>query len=177
MAADLEADAGSDTAMPVIDQLRAHQPAEADTLLAALRLRQGRAGEAATALRSALARYRVEPWGLVRYKEKALTLATAIASADPATAPGLYDALREPFAAHAVDNVRKMARLEIAATFDFKGRCREPIDGLEPYVPWTARFLTMRRDCYQLNADPRQAAASRDLNDFMAGEPLPIAPR
>jgi hypothetical protein len=113
----------------------------------------------------------------VRYKEKALTLATTIASTDPAMAPRLYDALAQPFAVHAVDNLRRMTQVELAATFDFKGRCRAPIEALEPHVPWTARFLTMRRDCYQLNNDPRLAAADRDLNDFKAGEPLPIAPR
>ena len=42
MAADLEAEAGSDTALPLIEQLRAYQPAEADTILATLRLRQSR---------------------------------------------------------------------------------------------------------------------------------------
>jgi hypothetical protein len=35
----------------------------------------------------------------------------------------------------------------------------------------------MRRDCYQQNNDPRLAAANRDLSDFIAREPLPIAPR
>jgi hypothetical protein len=177
MAADLEAEAGSDAALPLIEQLRAYQPAEADTALATLRLRQSRIGEAAAALQSALARYHVDPWQQVRYKQKALTLATAISGTDPATAPRLYDALREPFSVHAVDNQRRMAQLEVAATFDFKRRCREPIEGLEPHVPWTAWFLAMRRDCYQLNGDPRLARANRDLNDFMAREPLPIAPR
>ena len=177
MAADLEAEAGSDTALPLIEQLRVYQPAEADTALATLRLRQSRIGEAADALQSALACYRVDPWPLVRYKQKALTLATTISGTDPATAPRLYDALREPFSVHAVDNARRIAQLEVAAKFDFKGRCIEPIAGLEPHVPWTARFLAMRRDCYQLNNDPRVVVANRDLNDFMAGEPLPIAPR
>jgi len=177
MAADLEAEGGDDAALVYIEQLRGYQPAEADTILAALRLRQSRIADAAAALQSAVVRYRVEPWPLVRYKEKALTLATTIASTDPAMAPRLYDALAQPFAVHAVDNLRKMTQVELAATFDFKGRCRAPIEALEPHVPWTARFLTMRRDCYQLNNDPRLAAADRDLNDFKAGEPLPIAPR
>ena len=174
MAADLEAEAGSDTALPLIDKLRAYQPAEADTMLSTLRHRQLRHDEAATALVAALVRYRVDPWPLVRYKQTALTLATTLASTDPAAAPRIYDALKEPFAAHAVDNARRIAQFEVAATFDFKGRCRAAIDGLEPDVPWTGRFLTMRRDCYQLNHDPRVDAANRDLADFVAGEPLPL---
>jgi hypothetical protein len=35
----------------------------------------------------------------------------------------------------------------------------------------------MRRDCYRLNNDPRLSAATRDVNDYIAGEPAPIAPR
>jgi spermidine synthase len=177
MAADVEAEAGDETALPLIDKLRAYQPAEADTVLAALRLRQSRTAEAAAALRSALARYHVEPWPLVRYKQKALSLATAIAGSDPKTAPAIFDALREPFAVRAVDNSRKVTQLEVAAIFDFKARCREPIAALEPHVPWTARFLSMRRDCYALNGDPRTAAAARDLSEFIAREPATIAPR
>ena len=50
MAADLEAEAGSDAALPLIEQLRAYQPAEADTVLATLRLRQSRFDKAAAAL-------------------------------------------------------------------------------------------------------------------------------
>ena len=177
MAADLEAEAGSDSGLPLIEQLRAYQPAEADTMLATLRLRQSRVGEAAAALQSALARYRVDPWPLLRYKQKALALATIISGTDPALAPRLYDALREPFSARSVDNQRRITQLEVATRFDFKGRCMEPIVALEPHVPWDARVLPMRRDCYQLNNDPRLTAAARDLSDFMGREPLPIAPR
>ena len=78
---------------------------------------------------------------------------------------------------HAVEGSRRIAQIEVASTFDFKGRCLTSMDGLEPYVPWTARFLAMRRDCYQMNGDPRVAAAARDVNDYIAGEPAPIAPR
>jgi spermidine synthase len=176
MAADLEAEAALDAALPLIEQLRAYQPAEADTLLATLRLRQSRIQEAASALQTAFARYRVDPWPLLRYKQKALALATAV-GIDPATARLLYEALREPFSLRAVDDVRLMTQLELSARFDFKGACRAPIEALEPHVPWTARFLAMRRECYQLNNDPRQVVANRDLNGFLAGEPLPIIQR
>src|SRR6185436_11555977 len=56
MAADLEAEAGSEPALPLIEQLRAYQPAEADTILATLRMRQSRLPEAATVLSAAFAR-------------------------------------------------------------------------------------------------------------------------
>src|SRR5262249_1396872 len=177
MAADLEAESGSDAALALIEKLRAYEPAEADTILAALRLRQSRLDDAATPLRSALARHRVEPWALVRYKQKALTPATTLAPPNPTPSPAICDALRERFAARAVEGTRRITQLEVAATFDFKGRCGESMEGLEPHVPWTARFLSMRRECYALNQDPRVAAAARDLGDFIAREPAPIAPR
>jgi spermidine synthase/MFS family permease len=176
MAADLEAEAGSETALPLIEQLRFYQPAEADTILATLRMRQSRFAEAASALAAAFARYRVDPWPLLRYKEKALALAIAIGRSDPATARGLYDALQLPFSLLAVDSSRLMAAADLSARFDFAGTCRAPIGALEPYVPWTAEFLFQRRDCYRDTNDPRLAAATSDLNDFFANESLPLAP-
>jgi len=177
MAADLEAEAGSESALPLIERLRAYQPAEADTMLATLRMRQARFTEAAAALAAALARYRVDPWPALRYKQKALVLAGAIGRGDPATARGLYDALRLPFSVLALEDMRRMTSAELAGQFDFAGACREPVGALEPYVPWSAPFLVLRRDCYRAGNDARLAAATRDLADFFAHEPLPLAPR
>jgi spermidine synthase len=177
MAADLEADAGLEIALPLIERLRAYQPAEADTMLATLRARQSRFAEAAAALTAALERYRVDPWPTLRYKEKALGLAAAVGRSDPATARGLYEALRHPFSVRALDDMRLMTSADLSARFDFAGACREPIGALEPHVPWSAPFLVLRRDCYLASHDPRLAVANRDLDDFFAHEPLPLAPR
>jgi hypothetical protein len=70
-----------------------------------------------------------------------------------------------------------MMMAELAGRFDFKGACREPVNALEPYVPWTAEFVVMRHDCYQATGDPRLASALRDLDEYLSGEPLPLAPR
>ena len=177
MAADLEAETGSDTALPLIEQLRGYQPAEADTVLATLRLRQSRLDEAASALESAFARYRVDPWPLLRFKQKALTLVDKLTTRDPKPARRLFDALRRPYSVRAIDSMRLLMMADLTKRFDFREACREPMDALEPYVPWTAVFLMMRRDCYQANNDPRLAAATRDLNDFFAHEPLQLVPR
>jgi spermidine synthase len=177
MAADLEAEAGSDTALPLIEQLRAYQPAEADTVLATLRLRQSRLDEAASALEAAFARYRTDPWPLMQFKQKALRLAAVIADRQPETARGLFHALGEPFSVRAADTTRLLTRLDLASRFDFRGACQEAIGGLEPHVPWSSDFLVMRRDCYQATSDPRLAGAVRDLQEFVAREPLPLAPR
>jgi len=177
MVADLEAQAGSDAALPFIERLRAYQPAEADTILAGLRMHQSRVAEAAAAITAALKRFTTDPWPRLRFKQQALALAQEIAQADPSSAPTIYEALRQPFAAHAVNTSRNVARLAVASAFDFKGRCREPLNELEPWTPWTARILTLRRDCYGQNNDPRLAVAVRELDDFNAGEPLPITGR
>jgi spermidine synthase len=177
MAADLEAEAGSDTALPLIEQLRAYQPAEADTVLATLRLRQSRFEDATAALVSAFARYRVDPWPLLRFKQKALAIAAALGERQPATARRLFDTLKEPFSVRAVETSRLLTRVELAARFDFRGACREAIGDLEPHVPWTGAFLVRRRDCYQATGDPRLAAALRDLDEFLSREPLPLTPR
>ena len=174
MAADLEAENSSDTALPLIDELRAYQPAEADTILATLRLRQSRLDEAVSALESAFVRYRVDPWPQLRFKQKALVVANVLTKRDPRSARRLFDALRQPFSVRAVDDARLLTMVDLAARFDFKGACREPMGALDPHVPWTVAFLEMRRDCYRANNDPRLATATRDLNAFLANEPLAL---
>ena len=96
--------------------------------------------------------------------------------ADSSTARLLYAELNAPLSLSALDDMRLMTQVELATRFDFKGACRAPLEGLEPHVPWTARLVSLRRDCYQLNADSRVVAANRDLQELLAGEPLPLAP-
>jgi hypothetical protein len=132
MAADLEAEAGSDAALPLVEQLRTYQPAEADTVLATLRLRQSRFEDAAAALVSAFARLRVDPWPQMRFKQKALGLAAAVGERRPATARQLFDALKEPFSVRAADTPRLLIRADLTVRFDFRGKCQEAIGDLEP---------------------------------------------
>jgi hypothetical protein len=73
--------------------------------------------------------------------------------------------------------MRRMTAAELSGHFDFAGACREPIGALEPHAPWSAAFLVLRRDCYRASNDPRLAVATRDLEDFFAHQPLPLAPR
>ena len=137
MAADLEAEAGSDAALPLIEQLRAWQPAEADTILATLRLRQSRFDDAAAALESAFVRLREDPWPLLRFKQKALALSDALTRRYPGVSRRLFDALRQPFSLRALDEMRLVTLTDLSRQFDFVGACREPIGALEPHVPWT----------------------------------------
>ena len=169
---------GSDTALPLIEQLRAlsagrggHRAGDA----AAAPVR--RIDEAAAALESAFARYRVDPWPQLRFKQKALTLADAVTARDPPTARRLFDALRSRSPCAPVDNMRLLTAAELATRFDFKGACREPIGALEPHVPWTA---SVPRDAARLlSGQQRSAARGREprADEFLLHEPLPIAPR
>jgi spermidine synthase len=177
MAAELEAEAGSETALPLIEQLRAFEPAEADIMLATLRSRQSRVEDAVAALESAFTRMRVDPWPDPRYKTKALALAATLAAHDQAAARRLYEALRQPFSLRAAEVQRLLASVEIAKHFDFRSACQAPVGALEPRVPWTSAFLLTRRDCYQANGDPRLANADRDIEAFFAHEPLPLSVR
>ena len=174
MAADLEADAGSEAAIPLIELHRRFQPAEADVFLATLRWRQGRVEEAADALELALVRLRSDPWPLLRYKEQGLALADAIARRSPALARRMFEALREPFAVGELHEQRLLQSADLTRQLDFATMCRPAVDAFGEHVPWSGNFLALRRDCYQTTRDPRLDVAQRDLNDFLAGEALPL---
>ena len=176
MAAELEADAGADTALPLIEQLRGFQPAEADVILAGLRLRQSRMDEATDALVAACVRLRDDPWPHLRFKQETLSLGAALGRGNPARARRVFDALRLPYAVHSIDETRLIALAELTREFDFPGHCAEAVGAFEPHPPWTADFLTLRRDCYQVSRDPRLVDAVRDVNTFASQQPLPLAP-
>ena len=174
MLADIEAESGNERALDYIEALRRYQPAEADTILAALRLRQKRGPEAAAALNAALIRLRTDPWPAENLKQKAVELAGPIAESDPAAARLLFDALREPFSVRAIDVNRLIAAAALSRRIDFPGLCRVPIGALEPFPPWEAFALSIRRDCYQATNDPRLAAATSDLERYYQHEAVPL---
>jgi hypothetical protein len=174
MAADLEADAGSESAIPLIELHRRFQPAEADLFLATLRWRQGRIDEAAAALELVLARLRTDPWPLLRYKEKALALAEVIGKQTPALARQMFEALRHPFAVGELHDQRLLLVADLTRQLDFASVCRDAVDAFGEHVPWSGNFLALRRDCYQAVNDPRLGAAQRDLNDYLSAEALPL---
>lgn len=175
MVADLHAEAGAETALTFLDRLRVYEPSEADTLLAGLRARQGRYGEAAAALESALRQFRTDPWAPTRIKTKAMDIIWQLAPLSPPAARRLFAALGEPFAVGVLEDDRRITRAALTRAVDFRGLCRQEAAALEPHIPWNQEFLTFRRDCYQALGDPRLASATRDLVDFLSDEPLPLA--
>jgi spermidine synthase len=177
MVANLEADEGSDAALPLIEGMRAYSQIEADVTLAVLRLRQSKTGAATAALETAFTRLRSDPWPGLRFKQAALAMAATVGARDPAAARQLFDALREPFAVRSVDEARMLTAAELATRLDFASFCRQPVGGLEPFAPWNQDFLRMRQQCYLATSDPRLAGATLDLQEFLSREPLPLAPR
>src|SRR5262249_27609274 len=135
MMADAEADTGSEAALPLIDALRAYQPTEADTMLGALRLRQGRIEEAADAIARALRAFQTDPWAQTAFKLRALALATEAAERQVTTAPRLYDALTQPFAVRAVDDARRMTAAYMTRVLPFPGACVVALHAIDPHLP------------------------------------------
>ena len=175
MLADLSADLGSDAALAPIEQLRSFERGEADVFLAALRVRQAKYEEAASALEAAFERFRGDPWALPRVKLRAMELASAVAARGPAGSRRMFTALGQPFSLRALEDERLNARATLTRAIDFRGLCGDAVGRLEPHVPWTETFLSLRRGCFEAAGDPRLDAATKDLREFLAHEPLPLA--
>ena len=124
MLADVEAEAASDAALPLIERLRAYQPGEADVFLAKLRLRQSRTLDAAAALESAFTRFRSDPWPAPRLKQLAVDLAETVVKRDDSLARRMFTALGQPFAVHALEDARLIARAELSMQFDEAAACQ-----------------------------------------------------
>ena len=174
--AGIEADSGSEAAMPWIERIRAHEPAEADALVARLRFRQDRVAEAVVALQSAFTGFRADPWPTQGAMQTALTLATSIAAKDPSASGVLVDALAQPFAVHAANVQRLAVAADLARRVNFAARCVATLAPFEPYPLWNEPFLTLRRDCYRDANDPRLAAAQHDLDAFVSREAPSLMP-
>ncbi len=172
----IEADSGSDAAMPWIERIRAYEPAEADALVARLRFRQNRTAEAVVALQSAFAGFRADAWPTQGAMQSAVNLASSIVARYPSAANVLLDALAEPFAVHALNVQRLAVSAELSRSVDFAGRCVATVAPFEPHPLWNQPFLVLRRDCYRAANDPRMIMAQQDLDEFTRREALPLVP-
>src|SRR5262249_27649401 len=146
--ADTEADAGSSLAPALIDRLRVFQPAEADILLAKLRVRQQNFGDAASALEAALVRLRWDPWPTPQLKEEAVDLAALVGAREAPLGRRMHAALAQPFVLRAAEDRRTVAAADLASRIDEPQLCSNAVGALEPNVPWFVEFLRMRQSCY-----------------------------
>jgi len=175
MVADLRAGAAKPDAEALITQLRRYQATEADVLLAKLRVAQNRLDDATDLLEGVSIRLRQDPWPLLRYKELALALAERVAATSAARNMRLQRAIDQPFSIQALEDTRLKISASLALRLDDPKACLAPVAALDPYTPWSAAYLSLRRDCYRRAGDSRLGLAERDLAVFMAAEPQPIA--
>jgi len=171
------ANRGDEHALQNIFDLQRIAPVEAQILIARLRWRQGRIGEAANALTVAFESYRSNPWPLPIVMMRALRLIREIADQPQAHAiwPQLMDAVSEPFAIHMFEEYRRSLQLLLADRISGSTVCsaqeRKLIESYEPNFPWQQDYLRKRAECYAQAGDPRAARAQRDWQEYLAAEP------
>ena len=174
MVADIQAGLAAPEAEGLIEQLRAYQATEADILLAKLRFRQNRLDDATVLLERAAERLRRDPWPLQLYKDQALALVELVANTSAQRNARLLRAIEKPFAIYAMEDTRLKVAASLALRADDPLACRAPVAALDPYTPWSAGYLSLRRDCYRRAGDVRVIEAERDLAQFLAAEPQPL---
>jgi len=158
---------GDQAAVPFIQALRAVEPIEAEAATARLALRLGQAELARDALISAFVHYRTSPWPSQIGMAHALGLVEELAAAHAEMVPVLFDALRQPFAAAALEEPRRLVLLSLASRVRVPELCREALLPLEPHVPWRADLLKYRASCYQRTRDERASQAQAELQQYL----------
>lgn len=169
--ADAYAAAGNaDQAQPLIDQLSAVQPIEADAITAKLRWAQNKPAESWQALKRALIAYRTNPWPNRRLMQSTLPLVRHIARKSPALAAEVQEVLEHPFAVSLLDESRLLEWLDLAlARRDGEG-CAKALSTFEAYPVWSEDFLRRRLLCYALTNHPLLGRAEEDLEEFYDGQ-------
>jgi spermidine synthase len=163
--AHLYAQAGSEKAGPLIEQLRKQLPGEAEALRGILAWRKGRLDESADHLAAAFLRLRSDPWVLEHIRTKMFDAAVQVAKANPGKSARLLDALSEPFAANCADESRRATACVLAERVGPVAVARY-VESFEPNVPWTDEFLTYRQRIYREAGHRLAAQADRDSREF-----------
>jgi hypothetical protein len=156
------------SALAALSRLR---PVEADLVQGGLLAGQGDARDSVEALERGFLAMRSDPWCEPRLAARALLGAPQLAAAGADHARRLYRALRQPFAARAMESERTNALMSVALTRPGEV-CLDALSLFEPTPIWTHEFLQYRARCYEGKGDPRAAAAARDLAEFVANQPF-----
>jgi hypothetical protein len=175
MVAHLQASLGQPEALATIAKVRSLNAGEADVMLAELHLAQGDLDGASAALASAFAAFRADPWAFPRFVHMAVERAETIGRSAPAMAQRMIELLRQPFALKVSDRRRQMILALLTPVADLKAFCGDAFAALEPDVPWIGEVLAARRLCYAELGHPLLTTATRDLNDYVRMEGLPLS--
>jgi hypothetical protein len=167
---------GQEEAKPLIEQLAATAPVDAEALRGILAVEQKRYDDAARHLTTVAQRVRAKPGATTRVLEAALQRMVQLAERDARHAPALFQAIGEPFAVYHLDLRRRLSRYFIAQHINDAAKVKALAD-LEPNVPWNAEFLQLRLSVYERTTNPRAAQAQRDLNEFLYWMPEPFVLR
>lgn len=162
------ADTGDEGALAQIEAFRAAQPVDADILLARWLYRRGRYDEALAPLEAALVGLRTDPWP--SFIDAALDWSLQIAERRPQAAQRLFDLLVPPFAVHRSDMRRLNTLAGLLRYMNEAPACAGLVGPLEPYIPWTRDWLSLRLRCYRAVGDARAAEAEADLRQFLTQE-------
>ncbi|XXF77053.1 fused MFS/spermidine synthase [Myxococcaceae bacterium GXIMD 01537] len=168
------ASAGEEAAASMAEQLRPYLPMEADTILARLRLRQGKLTEATEALERAFTRLKAEPWGSSDARALLLQNALFVAEKEPSLGRRLFPLMEKPFSTHAIEIDRRKSLVRMAKLIDWQNLCQRAIKPLEPHVDWERGFLQDRLLCYDTTRDPLREQALADLDRFLSEEPVKL---
>jgi len=166
-------DAGDGAARPHLLALSRVQNTEAEAATAILAFRMGLMELARDALAAAFVHYRDDPWPSQVAMAQALSLALQIAQVQREAAPLLAEALSRAFAVAALEEPRRLVRVQLASLQPLSDRCRDALADLEPHVPWREDVLDFRSRCYASTRDPRARQAARDLTAFRRAAPRP----
>ncbi len=148
------------------------RPAEARLVQGSVLAGQGDVPGSVEALERGFLAMRSDPWCEPRLAGRALAEAPRLAATGADHARRLYRALRQPFAARAMEAERANTLMAVGLALDPADVCLDALSVFEPNPIWTREFLLYRARCYQSKRDPRATAAARDLTEFLANEPF-----
>jgi spermidine synthase len=174
MVSELLAAKGDERTPQYLARLRLQQPAEAEALMAFWYAERGEPARAAEQLAGAFRAYRGLPWSRMSIFMRGLNLAWKLGSEDATLAPGLFEALGEPFAVGALNRQRLLTRANLGLLPGQEQLCLAALEPLEPHFPWDGHFLKGRADCYARNGHPLAKKARAELATFTSNRP-PLA--
>ena len=163
-------DAKTEDAPAWIERVRAFQPLEAAALQAVYLHGQGKHFESAQALHRVFLAMRVDPMPHPFVLRPCLAMVPALLSADPQSAPLLFEGLEKPFSLMAFEEQR-LGTVAQLSTYLSPPLSVRAVAALEPHIPWNIDYLALRARVYRQAGDRRTAVAEAELMEFLSREP------